>query len=226
MSKSALVAVMDQFPDKTTSKSTMCSALVHVGLPNVGNSVQMEQSSAQTVYVQERPVTGFLLLRASEQSNALSEALQDRCGLALSSRLQSDTNDEYCVRWMSPDSWLLTCPLDQAYAIEIDLRKAVDAHIGIVNVSGGYSILELSGNRARDVLMKSTGYDTHPDNFAEGKVVNTTFAKAQVTLRSVELNQGWGRYELIVRRSFCDYVWMWIQQASEEFGLDASTGTY
>ncbi|MDI3326661.1 sarcosine oxidase subunit gamma family protein, partial [Pontibacterium granulatum] len=26
-------------------------------------------------------------------------------------------------------------------------------------------------------------------------------------------------FELVVRRSFADYIWLWIQDASREFGL-------
>ena len=81
--------------------------------------------------------------------------------------------------------------------------------------------MELSGSDARSVLMKSTGYDTHPDHFGVGKVVNTTFAKAQVTMRVVELSESDARYELVVRRSFSDYLWLWLQRAGAEYGMQA-----
>jgi sarcosine oxidase subunit gamma len=35
-------------------------------------------------------------------------------------------------------------------------------------------------------------------------------------------------FELVVRRSFADYLWLWLQSASQEFGLaiaDAGTST-
>lgn len=165
------------------------------------------------------PVTGLLILRATDKRDALDQALQKRCGVPLSDTLQSHTNKAYCIRWMSPDSWLLSCPLEEAHSLEVDLRGSVTGHLAIVNVSGGYCALELSGPRVQELLMKSTAYDVHPQKFPPGKVVNTVFAKAQVTLRAFEGPDNLIHYELLVRRSFADYVWLWIQQASMEYGL-------
>jgi sarcosine oxidase subunit gamma len=97
------------------------------------------------------------------------------------------------------------------------LRQGVSGSIAVVNVTGGYSVLHLGGMRAVDVLKKSTPYDVHPINFPEAKVVNTTFAKSQATLRAMRTG-----YEIIVRRSFADYVWIWIHVAAEEYGLDVT----
>ena len=67
----------------------------------------------------------------------------------------------------------------------------------------------------RDVLMKSTSYDVHPDNFPVGKAVGTVFAKSQLVIRHTAEDT----WELLIRRSFSDYWWLWLQDASAEFGL-------
>ncbi|MFK7860667.1 MAG: sarcosine oxidase subunit gamma [Granulosicoccus sp.] len=219
MSARVSVAILDQYA--TDEDSVMCSALSHTGLSTLSEPVKAESDSAATVALLERPVTGLLLLRATGSAEALSKALIAQCGVALSSRLRSNVKGEFCVRWMSPDSWLLSCPLDEAFSLENTLHKAVDGHMAVVNVSGGYTILELSGVHARNVLMKSTGYDTHPDHLPVGKVVNTTFAKTQVTMQCLELGEASNRYELIVRRSFSDYVWLWLARASAEYGCES-----
>lgn len=219
MSTENTVAVMDQYADAAahSGANVVQSGLAHVGLPDNPGKTDVQSS----VLLTERPVTGLLMLRAATEAAALGKALKKKCGVALSKRLQSETKGDYCVRWMSPDCWLLSCPVSEAFDIEQALRSDVSGHIAIVNVSGGYSILELSGSDARSMLMKSTGYDVHPDHFGEGKVVNTTFAKAQVTLRAVEVGESSSRYELIVRRSFSDYVWLWLQRAGAEYGMAA-----
>lgn len=209
MSVDNLVAVMDQHA--TTAEQ---SGLAHLGLP-----VSLSESCSVVMTV--RSVMGLLMLRASSNTTALSEALKNRCGVSLSERLRSVTHKAYCIRWMAPDCWLLSCPLGEAFAIEQSLRADVDGHIAIVNVSGGYSVVDLSGSSAQSVLMKSTGYDVHPDHFGVGKVVNTTFAKAQVTMRVVELGETDACYELVVRRSFSDYLWLWLQRAGAEYGIRA-----
>ena len=85
----------------------------------------------------------------------------------------------------------------------------------ISNASGGQTLVRLSGEKARAVLMKSCPYDVHDRNFPIGKVVTTVFAKSQTTLRRLDEND----WELVVRRSFADYVWRWLLDASHEFGL-------
>ena len=234
MSSSTSVALMDQYATSTQAADERIpdSGLAHAGLTTqasgssdlasdkAGNVAQRhaqniaDNSAASEVTLIEKPVMGLLMLRAAADAETLSKALQRRCGVSLSDRLQSETNGEYCIRWMSPDAWLLSCPLHEACAIEEALREAAAIHLAIVNVSGGYSVLELTGARARTVLMKSTSYDVHPDHFPEGKVVNTVFAKTQMTLRAVQVSDTQSHYELIVRRSFSDYVWMWIQRAA------------
>ncbi|ASJ72712.1 sarcosine oxidase subunit gamma [Granulosicoccus antarcticus] len=221
------IAVMDLHVGSDIADVVELSPLAHVGLPARGGPASISRivrakASSRTLVasavLEEASVTGILVLRASTGKEALASALQTTLNVKLPERLASHSiSDKYCVRWMSPDEWLLTCPLDEAFELENKLRAAADGPIAIVNVSGGYSLLTLSGESALKVLKKSTSYDVHPDSFGPGKVVNTVMAKAQVTLRAV----GEDRYEIIVRRSFADYLWLWLQRAGKEYGLEA-----
>ncbi|NND91205.1 MAG: sarcosine oxidase subunit gamma [Granulosicoccus sp.] len=224
--KQADVAVMDQYlrADTAPAMERPRTALAHVapavrhasesGAGDDGNPARHTADGALSL--EEKPVTGLLTLRAGAHRESLATALSATLGLVLPERLSSESaGNEVCVRWMSPDEWLLSCPLQDAFDLECRLRSAIDGHIAIVNVSGGYSILNLSGSAAQNVLKKSTAYDVHPDNFMPGKVVNTLMAKAQVVLRCVESD----RYEIIVRRSFADYLWLWLQRAGREHDL-------
>lgn len=187
---------------------TARSALAHVE----ADSLSVDSRSLTLTLM---PVCGFLMLRAVNDGNDLRTALQKHYDLSLPERLQSQSQDDRCIRWMSPDAWLLSCPENTVENLEQHLRESVSGHVAIVNVSGGYAGFELHGSNARRVLMKSTGYDVHPDNFQAGKVVNTVFAKAQVTLRCVQDNH----YEILVRRSFADYLWLWLQRAGKEYAM-------
>lgn len=198
------------------------TALQHVNLRQVATRT----GSGHGVSFNELPVTGLLVLRARSEQAALQSALQTAIDIKLPDTLRSEVSvptstdkSLYCIRWVAPDEWMLSCPAQQAFDIEAGLRSSLgDKSAAIVNVTGGYTVLHLSGQHANDVLKKSTVYDVHPQNFNAGKVVNTTFAKAQVMLRCVSNDE----YELIVRRSFADYVWHWIQVAAKEYGLSVS----
>lgn len=237
MSSNSRVAVMNQVCGESTDNNSKVSqtALAHAVVDAIAGNVspaatrsakrRQTDSVAATVRLEEPSVKGLLVLRAGAGTEALSAALQTLLGLSLPERLSSTETATVCVRWMSPDEWMLSCPLQDCFSIEQALRTAVvgddankpKAHIAIVNVSGGYSVLKLTGLDATNVLKKSMAYDIHPVNFPEGKVVNTTLAKSQVTMRALPNAE----YELIVRRSFADYVWLWLQRAGAEYGLGA-----
>lgn len=221
MSTPADVAIMDQVAvaAKGAAAFTPLSPLDHVREMGLEPQSASDNSSS-TVTLIEKPVQGLLVLRGDQSRVALSAALKKVALVELPDTLQSTESGDYCARWMSPNEWLVSCPLNEAFELEGKLREAVSEPVAIVNVSGGFSSLELSGPDALNILKKSTGYDVDERHFPPGKVVNTTFAKAQVTLRALPE----GAYELLVRRSFADYVFLWIQRAGKEYGLKTVIG--
>ena len=170
--------------------------------------------------IRDPGVPNLLMVRAREDRSPLLDAFDAVLGLPLPGPLRSTVSAHRIARWMSPDAWLVSVGADELESTARALQSALDGHGAVVDVSGGYAVLELSGPALMDVLKKSTSYDVHPDNFASGKVVNTSFAKAGVTLRAGEN----GVCELIVRRSFAHYVFQWLTDAASEHGLSFTTG--
>jgi Sarcosine oxidase gamma subunit len=127
--------------------------------------------------------------------------------------LTSTRTDDLAIFWMAPDDWLVLMPFERAASFETEFRNAMKGHYSIVDVSGGQTVIRLAGNAAREVLQKSTMIDVHPEQFPVGKVVGTSFAKSAATLTRVEKTT----YDLIVRRSFADYIWEWLCDASAEY---------
>jgi len=122
---------------------------------------------------------GHLVLRG--QAEILGPALQSSRDLNLPTEaLTSSGLGKDCLRWLSPNEWLLTLPLTSVFDAEEALRQKMGGHGAIVNVSGGQTLLELKGSKVTSVLKKSTSYDVDLVNFPVGKVVTTTFAQAQV----------------------------------------------
>ena len=163
-------------------------------------------------------VVGLLVVRAEPTLAGLAGAFSDALGLDLPERLGSTASGTRCARWLAPDEWLLSCPPAESADLERRLRAALDGAFAVTNVTGGYAVLEIAGPDARTALAKSTPLDVDPRAFAPGRVAGTVFAKTTLTLRHVED----GRYELICRRSFADYVARWIARASAEHGLSVA----
>lgn len=169
------------------------------------------------VMLREKAFLGHLVLRGG--AIALDEAVREVLGIALPARpntLGLDNSGERSIQWLSPDEWLVIVPGGEEFALEGRLRKALgQVHYSIVNVSGGQTVLTLRGEKARDVLKKSTPYDVHPQAFPVGKGVSTVFAKASVVLR----RPGEDVWELVIRRSFADYCYRWLLDAAAEYGV-------
>lgn len=174
-------------------------------------------SQKSRVVLRERAMLGHLILRGG--AIVLDEAVRGVLGFGLPGRpntLTQDEGGERSIQWLSPDEWLLIVPGGEEFALEGRLREVLgNAHYAIVNVSGGQTLLELEGEMARELLMKSTPYDVHPDAFPVGKGVTTVFAKANLILRRT----GEERWELVLRRSFADYCYRWILDAGSEYAI-------
>lgn len=168
------------------------------------------------VTLREKKLLGHLTLRGDGHDPAFASGVHKALGLELPVALTVVARGETSLQWVGPDEWLLIVPGGQEFEVEQQLRNALAGlHIQVVNVSGGQTLLELQGANVRDVLMKSTSYDVHPNNFPVGKAVGTVFAKSQLVIRRT----GEDTWELVIRRSFADYWWMWLQDASAEYGL-------
>ena len=184
---------------------TNLASLIGKGRPNPG------------VTVREKKLLGHLTLRGDGKDPAFAEGVHKALGLQLPVALSLVAKGDMSLQWMGPDEWLLIVPTGEEFAREKTLRDALAGlHVAVVNVSGGQQVLELSGPHVREVLMKSTSYDVHPDNFPVGKAVGTVFAKSQLVIRHTAEDT----WELVIRRSFSEYWWLWLQDAAAEYGLN------
>jgi len=177
-----------------------------------------KESAGGQVKLAEKKLLGHLMLRGDAANPEFAAAVESTLGLALPPRLSVVQQGETSLQWLAPDEWLLIVAGGQEFATEQKLRAALPdgLHCSVVNVSGGQTLLELSGAKARQVLMKSSVYDVHPRNFPIGKAVG--FAKSQLLIRRT----GEESWELVIRRSFADYFWAWLTDASAEYGLQTA----
>lgn len=188
------------------------SPLFHAELDTLAGQGKIDAG----VTLREKQLLGHLILRGDSSDTGFGSAIQSVLGLELPVALDLTAKEGRSLQWLGPDEWLLIVPHGEEYTTELRLREAIgDRHISIVNVSGGQTVFELKGPGVRNVLMKSTSYDVHPSHFPVGKAVGTVFAKSQLVIRHTAEDT----WELIVRRSFADYIWLWLQDASAEYGL-------
>jgi sarcosine oxidase subunit gamma len=123
--------------------------------------------------------------------------------------------------WLGPDQWLVTCPASEVARLTGALREALgDAHGAITVVSDARVALRVAGPSARAVLAKGCPLDLHPRALPVGGCAQGLLAKASVLIHLLEDDRERGpSFEVYVGRSFADYLWMWLEDAGREYGV-------
>ncbi len=121
------------------------------------------------------------------------------------------------IVWAGPDDWFVLSKSRSPADIEKALRaELVGQHIAVTDVSSNYTVLNLSGPRVRELLAQGCPLDLHPRQFKVGQSAGTVFFKASVWLWQTDDTP---TYEVLVRNSFRDYVWLMLEHCSAESGL-------
>lgn len=170
------------------------------------------------VSITEKPFFGHYILRGLSGNTAFTTAVSTIIGVDLP--LKSNTvsrSDGLLVCWMSPDQWLLVTDNDE-YSNKLSvLRGALEDEFASINdVSSGQTIINIKGKKANEVLCKGTTFDVHPSVFTPGQCAQVIFAKSNVLIYPLGLNE-YPEYDLIVRRSFADFLARWLSNACHEY---------
>ncbi|WP_025373766.1 sarcosine oxidase subunit gamma [Advenella mimigardefordensis] len=172
-----------------------------------GGTRVFELGSPSLVALTEVPFTELVNLRGDPENADLTRAVRNTIGITLTTEPNTTTeNDHYCAMWLSPDEWMIrrkgSGVGDLARHLEMALQGIFCA---VTDQSSAYSVLQLSGPKARSVLSKGCPLDLHPRVFGAGQCAQSHYYKTSVLLRGLDNGAG-DRWEIIVRRSFADYA--------------------
>ncbi len=167
----------------------------------------------------ERAFCGHFNLRGDPKDADFRGVVQRATGVALPLRANTVSQDEQMTAlWLGPDEWLLVTPPDQAIELKTRLGDALEGTFSALNdIGGGQTIICVSGAKASEALAKGCTLDLHPRAFGPGQCAQTHLAKAIVVIRPLASNLL--AYDVVVRRSFADYLWRWLEDAAAEYGL-------
>ncbi len=119
------------------------------------------------------------------------------------------------ICWIGPNRWLVLELIDDERGESSEFVASQPGDVSVIDTTGAYSVLSLSGPSVKELLQKSCAHDFHESVFSAKSSFRTTFAKTQALV----INQPNNRIDLVVRRSYSDYVCRWIVDASREFGF-------
>lgn len=169
------------------------------------------------VTLRERPFLGHISLRGKSDDASFISACSRVLGVDLPTTPNTFVEGEgVIVGWMGPTEWLVLTETEARPGWLDALRTALgETHSAVTDLSGGQTLIEIRGEYAVDTLAKGTTVDLHPRHFKAGCCTRTLLAKTSALIRVVEPGQA---FEVIVRRSYADYLWQWLGDASLEYG--------
>jgi sarcosine oxidase, subunit gamma len=172
------------------------------------------RQSAEGIELQELAFLGHVNLRCDPNDWIAVEPLQAVLGCALPSAPNtfSTAPDGSKLLWLGPDEFLALTPDGREATLAESLRKAAgSAFVAVNELGAGQTVIQMVGPRAREILAKGCPLDFHPRVFGPGRCAQSRLARALVTIAQVDETP---RFEIIVRRSFADYLWRWLLDAS------------
>lgn len=192
-------------------KMSRQSPLVEVAKDNT--IVQLPEIS-----ITEKPFNSQYILRGLIDDSDFTGAVKTVLDLALPQSANTVVeSDGLTAFWMSPDQWLLLTSDDGHTNKLAVLSGALQEIFASINdVSSGQTIINLKGEKAIEVLNKGTTLDVHPSVFKPGQCAQTVFAKMNVLVYPLCVEPHF-EYDLIIRRSFADFLARWLINACTEY---------
>lgn len=163
---------------------------------------------------------GHINLRGNSNNASFAAAVSATLGQDLPVSANTMANGDHRVFWLGPDEWLIVTRISDATDLLQRLRKSLpDRHASVTDVSGGQIAMRLAGPGARDVLAKGCTLDFHPDKFRVGACAQSGLARANVLIGLIDDQP---TYEIVIRRSFAEYLVLWLRHAAGEYGVKVS----
>ena len=178
--------------------------------------IKLDEPRGGAPRIEEKPFQGFINLRGRSGNTGFQAATLKVLGCEPPSAPNTviDSGD-YRIYWLGPDEWLIMTPAGQQDELKASLHKALTGVFSsVVDNSSGLTTVHITGDNAAALLATDCPLDLHAREFKAGQCAQTRLAKATMTLSPLPDEAG---FEVIIRRSFADYLLAWLQDAAVAF---------
>ena len=188
-----------------------------------------EATGAPEIQVRDLTITeqmfnGYFNLRIPPEETNIHQGIGDEFQLQLPDTANTFTSSgQATCAWLGPDEWLLIVEEPDTGRIERTLNDLFRGQFATwTEQSSGLTALRFIGSNTIALLNRGIVFDLHPRNFKPGDCVQTVLARVGVTVlnRSNEQTE----FDVLVRRSFADYLWQWLVAASNEATFSKDLG--
>ncbi len=166
--------------------------------------------------IEEKPFMGYINLRGrTDNTKFLAGVLK-----VIGCEPPTETNTvvesgDYRIYWLGPDEWLAVTPTGQAGELKAKFLATLDGvFCSVVDTSSGLTMVHVTGKNAAALIASDCPFDLHPREFKPGQCAQTRLARAGMTISPLADGSG---FEVIIRRSFADYLLLWMHDAAIAF---------
>ncbi len=178
--------------------------------------IELGKPKAGVPRIEEKPFNGYLNLRGKPGHTGFIAGVLKVLGVEAPTEANTviDAGD-HRIYWLGPDEWLIVTPAGQQTLLGNDLKAALDGvFCSVVDNSSGLTMVHVTGDSAAALLATDCPLDLHPRAFKPGQCAQTRLARAGMTISPLADGTG---FEVIIRRSFADYLLRWLQDAAVAF---------
>ncbi len=190
------------------------------GLEAFIDDASQRESTKSKIAIEVRSGLAHINLRGNAKDQKFIEAVENALEQPLPVEPNTMSVRVHHVYWMGPNEWLILTAIESADTVMTRLSESLCGMSAAVNdIGGGQIALRLTGQHVADVLAKGCTLDLHPRVFAPGMCAQSGLAKANVLIGCIERIEGQDTFDIVVRRSFADYLLHWLEHAANEYGV-------
>ena len=158
---------------------------------------------------------GHINLRGKIENSPFLKKVEDLLGQKIPIESNTSSINKHRIYWLSPNEWLILTSVNATANLVENLQHMLaTTHASVNDISGGQVALRITGSPVRDMLAKGCPVDFHPKVFNEGMCTQSALARTNVLIGMVQAPH---TFDVIVRRSFSDYLLHWLKEAAAEY---------
>ena len=194
--------------------------LRHHGLEPFLAQLPQDTSDDAGVTIQIQANLSHINLRGSLENLEFVRGATNLLGQELPVIANTMTLGKLRIYWLGPNEWLILTSVDGSPKLVTQLREALQRqHASVTELSGGQVTMRINGPHVRDVLAKGSTLDFHPAEFEVGACAQSGLAKANILIGLIDEEPV---FEIVVGRSFAEYLVLWLEHAATEYNVEFS----
>ena len=164
--------------------------------------------------INEKLFLGKIALFGNE--DLFFKKISNKLNIALPTSPNTTTNnDKITALWLSQKEWLIVMnSLVDNEEVKSLQNELSDIHALAIDVSDRWTTINLSGNKAIDVLSKGTSIDLDNSVFGTGACAQTTLWSVNVIIYKIDEKP---TFDLFVDSTMAKFLWQWLEHSSKEY---------